>query len=206
MRSVRGMKTAKISYIVISVLFGALGISLLVMPQIIFPVLAEVFGALLIVFGAVKLIGYFSRDLFRLAFQHDLALGLLLIALGMITILKTDQLMVFISIVTGIYVLADGLLKIQTAFDARIFGIEGWWLILAAAVLAGFAGGVLIFRPYKGAEFLTMMLGICFLTEGILNLITVLTAVKIIGHQRPDRIDVTDMTEFHEQGEAGRRV
>lgn len=200
MRSVKIMKTAKISYVVMSLLFGVLGILLLIKPEIISPVLAGVFGALLILFGTVKLIGYFSKDLFRLAFQYDLALGLLLIALGMITILKTDQLMVFISIVTGVYVLVDGLLKVQTAFDARVFGIEQWWLILVAAVLTGVAGGLLVFRPYKGAEFLTVMLGLCFLTEGMLNLITVLTAVRIIRHQQPDSIDVIDVidvAEFH---------
>ena len=190
MRSVKIMKAAKVGYIIMSLLFGILGILLLIMPKAVLPVLAVVFGALLILFGVVKLIGYFSRDLFRLAFQYDLALGIFMIVLGIVTIVKTEQLMVFISIILGIYVLMDGLLKIQIALDSRIFGIGQWWLIMIAAIMAGIAGSFLIFRPFKSAELLVMLLGFCFLAEGILNLVTVLTAVKIIRHQRPDIIDI----------------
>lgn len=194
MRSVTIMKAAKIGYIVMALVFVVLGIMMLITPEVLLPILAGVFGVVFISFGVVKIIGYFSKDLFRLAFQYDLALGILLIVLGIITILKSDQVMVFISVMLGIYVLADGLLKIQIALDSRIFGIRQWWLILLAAILTGVMGGLLVFRPYEGAAFLTLLLGFCFLAEGILNLITVLTAVRIIRHQQPDQMTVV---EFH---------
>lgn len=192
MRSVKIMKMAKTGYIIMSLLFGVLGIWMLIRPKVLLPVFAGVFGGLFLLFGVVKLIGYFSKDLFRLAFQYDLVSGILLIVTGIIAIVKAEQFVLFTSIVLGIYVLADGLLKIQIALDSRIFGIEQWWLILAVAVLTGITGGFLIFYPCEGAEFLMMLLGICLLAEGILNLVTVLTAVRIIRHQQPDWIDVTD--------------
>lgn len=194
MRCVKIMKAAKIGYIVMSLVFVAFGILLILKPKELAPVVAGVFGVLLILFGAVKLVGYFSRDLFRLAFQYDLAFGVFLIVLGVITILRTDHVMVFMGVVLGVYVLADGLLKIQIALDARAFGIRKWWLILTAAILAGAAGSFLIFRPMESAGILVILLGICLLADGVLSLVTVLTAVKIIEHQQPDRIDVV---EFH---------
>lgn len=194
MRSVKIMKAAKIGYIVMSLLFCVFGLCLILMPGMMTPVIAVIFGILLILFGIVKLIGYFSRDLFRLAFQYDLALGLFLIVLGVVTILRTDHVMVFIGVVTGIYALVDGLLKIQISLDAKMFGLGLWWLILVSAILAGVTGCFLIFRPMESARILVILLGICFLAEGVLNLVTVLTAVKIIRHQLPDRIDVA---EFH---------
>ena len=45
-------------------------------------------GCMMIGFGAVKLMGYFSRDLYRLAFQFDLAYGILLIVLGLIVLVR----------------------------------------------------------------------------------------------------------------------
>lgn len=192
MRSVKSMKAAKIGYIIISLLFCGLGTMLIMIPDVIVPVLAGIFGTLLVLFGIVKIIGYFSKDLFRLAFQYDLALGLLLISLGMITIWRAENVMVFISVVLGVYVLADGLLKIQIALDSRVFGIKNWWLILAAAIVTGTIGCVLIIRPSKSAGVLVILLGCCLLAEGILNLITVLLAVRIIRHQQPDRIEVVD--------------
>lgn len=193
MRSVKSMKTAKIGYIISALLFCLLGISLIAFPDLLVPIIGGVFGALLILFGLVKIIGYFSKDLYRLAFQYDLALGLLLIALGIITFFKTENVMVFISIVLGIYVLADGLLKIQIALDSKAFGIRQWWVIFLAAVVTGIIGCILVVRPLKGTEILVILAGCCLLSEGILNLITVLLAVKIIRHQKADQIEIIDV-------------
>lgn len=41
-------------------------------------------GIALIAYGIIKVIGYFSNDLYCLAFQCDLACGLFLIVLGII--------------------------------------------------------------------------------------------------------------------------
>lgn len=192
MRSVKSMKMAKIGYIIMSLLLCMLGVALIVFPKLSASVIAVLFGTVLVLFGIVKLVGYFSRDLFRLAFQYDLAFGLLLMVLGMIIIVKRENLMVFISLILGIYILADGLLKIQIALDAKVFGIGQWWLILVAAILAGVTGSMLVFRPAAGGELLVILTGIGMLTEGILSLITVLTAVRIISHQKPDRIVEAD--------------
>ena len=140
--------------------------------------LCRIMGGILLLFGAVKIIGYCSRDLYRLAFQYDLAFGILLMALGIILVIRTDMLIHLVCILMGVCVLADALLKIQTAVDARVFGIRWWWLILTAAILAGIVGFILIFRPSKSTAMIMVLLGISLLAEGILNLITVLTAVQ----------------------------
>ena len=135
MRSVVPMKTAKIGYLVISVLFCVLGIVLIAAPGTSVVWLGRLLGIGMIVFGAIKLVGYFSRDLFRLAFQYDLAFGILLIALGIVTLARPGGAMSFLCIVFGIPVLADGLFKIQISLDAKRFGIEKWWVVLLLAAL-----------------------------------------------------------------------
>ncbi len=189
MRSVTPMRTAKIGYIAISAVLCALGIFLIAVPGFSASVLGIICGIILIVFGAVKLIGFFSKDLYRLAFQYDLAFGLLLIVLGIMMLLHPESLMNFICITMGISILADGLFKIQIAMDSKKFGIRRWWLILVFAVLAGIGGVLLILRPSESSLVLTVMIGISLLTEGILNLSTAITAVKIIKHQQPDNVE-----------------
>ena len=88
--------------------------------------------------------------------------------------------------------LADGLFKIQISVDSRRFGLRRWWLILALALLTGAAGLLLIFYPSESSVILTILLGISLLAEGILNIGTMLIAVKIIGHQQPDVIESED--------------
>lgn len=190
MRSTKIIRAAKTGYIAISAVLCALGILLMLKPDLSLSAIGVIAGVVLIAFGAVKLTGYFSRDLYRLAFQFDLALGILLIALGCVILFRPEHMMSFLCVVLGIAVLADGLFKVQTALDARRFGLRSWWLILSLAILAGVAGTALVLRPAEGARVLTMLLGVSLLAEGILNLSVALCAVKVVRHQRPDGIEI----------------
>lgn len=190
MRSVTPMRIAKIGYIVMSVMFCIAGALFIALPDISITMIGISMGIAMIVFGIVKLVGYFSRDLFRLAFQFDLELGILLLVLGLIVLIRPDDLMTFICIALGISILTDGLFKVQIALDSKRFGIKSWWVILALAVVAGTIGVFLIFRSAKSAQFLTVLLGMSILAEGILNLYTVISTVLIIKHQQPDVIEI----------------
>lgn len=189
MRSVAPMRAAKIGYIVMSVFFCIIGIWMIVYPQISMQVMAKVLGMGLLLFGCIRLIGYLSKDLFRLAFQYDLEFGILLILLGLIVLIKPGNVVNFIFIAIGIAVFTEGLFKVQIALDAKRFGIETWWLIFALAVVTALAGGVIMFRPAAGAQMMTVLLGISLLTEGILNFCVVLSTVKIVKHQQPDVVE-----------------
>ncbi len=199
-RSVAPMRIAKIGYIVMSVLFCLAGIFFIMRPDVSATAIGIAVGTVLIVFGLVKLIGYFSKDLYRLAFQYDLEFGILLLILGLIILLRPRNLMTFICVVLGISILLDGLFKIHIAMDSREFGIPSWWLILVIAVITGLMGAFLVFDAVKGAGILTVLLGISLLSEGILNLCTVIATVLIIKHQQPDEVEV----EYYEVDEKER--
>ena len=174
------LRAAKYGYIILSVLICILGVVLIAVPNFSLKLLCWIGGTLLILFGCVKIRGYLSKDLYRLAFQFDLAFGILLIALGLILMLRTEAMIHVICVLLGLFILADSLLKIQTAIDAKAFGIRQWWLILAVAIFTAVFGLLLLFRPYETQKAFMILLGIAFLGEGILNLTTVLTAVKIL--------------------------
>lgn len=193
-RSVTPMRIAKTGYIIISAVFCIAGILFIARPELSVKIIGRGLGIAMILFGCIRLVGYFSRDLFRLAFQYDLEFGILLIALGVIVFIRSPNVMNFIFIALGIAILADGLFKVQIAMDSKRFGIAAWWLILLLAVLTGFVGLLLVFRPVESAHVLTMLLGVSLLAEGILNLCVVVSTVKIVKHQRPDVIE----SEFRE--------
>ncbi len=189
MRSTAPMRIAKIGYIGISVLLTALGICLICVPDISVRAVGIVCGVTLIVFGVVKLVGYFSRDLFRLAFQYDLASGILTVLIGTALLIRPVRAMTLMCSLIGILVLADSLFKTQISIDARTFGVRQWWLILSSAILAGVFGFLLILRPDESVQVMTVLYGITLLWEGLLNICTMLITVKIIRHQRPDVIE-----------------
>lgn len=187
MRSVAPMRVAKIGYIAVSVALCFFGVLLIVKPEISLAAFGLFTGIVLIIFGIIKIVGYLSRDLYRLAFQYDLACGILVIALGIMVILEPNDVIETICIAVGITFLMDGLLKIQISIDAKTFGIRQWWLILSVALLTVVIGVLLVFRTSGSVRALMVLLGISLLADGIMNLTTVLSTVKIIHHQYPDR-------------------
>ena len=198
MRSVAPMKIAKIGYIVVSVLFCIAGILFIALPEISTKIVGIEIGIAAIVFGIVKLIGYFSKDLYRLAFQFDLEFGILMVVLGTIVLFHPKNVMAFIAVAFGIAILFDGLFKIRIALDSKRFGIKDWWLILSLAIIAGIIGVALVFDSAFGAGVLTILMGVSFLSEGILNLYTVIRTVLIVKNQVPDFVE-TDTIEFFEK-------
>lgn len=185
------MWVAKTGYIVMSLVFCIAGGALIVRPGMSASLIGRVLGAAMILFGAVKLVGYCSRDLYRLAFQYDLGFGLLLIALGALVLARPAQVLDFLFTALGVAVLTDGLYKVQIALDARRFGISTWWLTLILAIATVGVGLALVFRPWDSVRLLTILLGAALLAEGILNLCVAVSTVKIVSHQRPDVIEVT---------------
>lgn len=196
MRSTAPMRTAKIGYIAVSALMVLLGLALIIFPEISVSVLETVCGILFIVFGVIKLVGFFSKDLYRLAFQYDLVFGILMIVLGITMLVHPGSLANFICIALGVSILIDGLFRVQTSVEAKRFGIRTWWLIAVCGILAAVGALVLMFRPVESAPVLMVLVGISLVLEGILNLITVIVAVRIIKNQQPDVIYVeTDESE-----------
>ena len=81
--------------------------------------------------------------------------------------------------------MADALLKIQISIDSKAFGIRMWWLILAVAIITGIIGFLLVLRPTESTEIVMLLLGMTLITEGVLNLVTILISVRIIHKQKP---------------------
>ncbi len=189
MRSVAPMRIAKIGYLAMSSLLCLTGILLILFPDISIKLAGIFAGIVMCVFGTIKLVGFFSKDLFRLAFENDLASGILMLALGVSLFLHTERTLSFLCIVIGILILTDGMFRIEIAMDAKPFGISLWWLILIFAIVTGAFGCLLIFKPGESMEAMATILGASLICDSILNFITMLTTVKIIHRQYPNNIE-----------------
>lgn len=176
----RFVQIAKIGYIAISVLFCIGGLLLLFCKDVPGALLTMITGVLLVVCGAVKLFGYFSKDLYRLAFQFDLAMGVFVVLAGAFLILQGKNILTYYLPLTGVLVLFDSLLKLQTAVDAKKFGLHKWWLIGLLALVTSFVGATIIFLPITEESRIIICSGIVFLLDGALNLAVAICAVKIM--------------------------
>lgn len=182
-----GMKQLKIvknMYIVMDVCLIIVGMLILFSPIRAINVLCKIFGFVLVMLGAVKIVGYFTKDIFQLAFQFDFALGIISAILGAVLIFRTSYMVEILSVCVGIFILIDGALKLQTAVDAKKFGIENWWLILVIALLVSIVGIILMVIPFAAQTMAAWIIGINLVLDGVLNICVVLSTVKTIRRKR----------------------
>ena len=189
-RSVTSIRVAKYGYILMSVMFCIAGIFMMIKPDISAQAIGLFAGLSMIVFGVIKLIGYFSKDLFRLAFQYDLQFGILLVILGVITLFNPGDVMSFVSITGGVCVIINCLFKIGISLEAKKFGIREWWITALFSCAAGIMGILLVGRPAEAMNIMVTINGMAFLIEGILNISVALSLVKIVKNQRSDLADM----------------
>lgn len=180
MDSLKTLKIARNGYIIISCVFCILGGFLITNPGCSAEVLCTLMGTIFIINGVIKIIGYFSKDFYCLAFQFDLAFGILMITMGILMLVRTERMLHLIFVIFGLMILTDGLFKIQMSLDARRFGLNLWWRILVAAVLTGIFGVVLLADPGEGEKVTMILMGIGLLTEGLMNLYVAVYTIKII--------------------------
>ncbi len=178
---------AKAGYAALSCILCGMGFWTALQPTFPAAFLGIAAGCMMMAFGAVKMLGYFSRDLYQLAFQHDLAFGMLLLALGALTLALLRRDLTVLCLVIGIAILADGLFKIQTAMDARRFGLPAWGILFALAALAGGFGALLAFRFSADAQTLTVLMGTALMLEGMLGLCVALCTLKVTRPPRARR-------------------
>lgn len=182
-------KLAKAGYLTISVIFYILGAAYIVLPEVPPLTLCVISGVILIAYGVIKIIGYFSKDLYCLAFQYDLACGLFLIVFGIIALVRSQQIIPHLSVGLGTLILLDGLLSIQMSRDAKQFGLETWYVILAAAIVTGVFGSVVIISPFHTTLGQHIAAGCALLAQGFKSCCVVHYTVKSIKHRMPKPAD-----------------
>ena len=173
------VKKAKITHIIASSSLLVLGIVLLCLFPIPLTALRFSVGGVFLLVGASKLFGYFSNDLYKLAFQFDLALGVLSLIVGVVFMLRRTSDYSDFAMVIGIYAIVDALLKLQTAFDAKRFGMSKWLMLLIAAVVVGGAGVLTLMNVIRYPEVQARLMPADFILVGALNIMVTAYTVRV---------------------------
>ena len=174
------LSRVKNAYSVVTAGLIAIGVILMIWPQLGLNTMCKVYGIFLIVYGIAKFSGYFAKDLFQLAFQFDLALGLVSVVLGIIITARPAYIIQILSTAIGIFMLVDAAFKIQTTLEAKRFGKEKWWLILIISLMVAIVGILLLLAPFETMSIIVRLIGLNLCLDGILNLFVVRNTVETI--------------------------
>ena len=170
-------KKLKWNLILMSILYLALGIFLLMVPGTALNIVCYALGGVVLACAAVQLIRYFAVE--RGVFQSQLTLisGLVCLGLGAFLIIRSDLVVRILPIVFGLFVIFDSLGRIQNALELRRCEYSSWKGFLLLAVLSIVLGIVMILDPFGTMETLVMAIGVILIIEGALNLLSALYTV-----------------------------
>ena len=162
------LSVARNGYNAVSVGFCLAALWLLLFPDLPASVVCVFSGAALIAYGIIKIVGYFSEDLFCLAFRYDLAFGLFLAAMGVLVLIKRAAAAAYLAPGFGWITLLDCFFKIQMSQEAKKFGLERWGVITLLAAITGAAGILLILGLFQQPH-LHIVAALALFAEGIMN-------------------------------------
>ena len=128
-------KRIKWSYVVLSVMFLLLGIYLVVNPETSLIMICRILGAAMAVFGVMKIVLYFIREVEGVAIRFDFAVGLFCIILGVLMLWRAPALTDILSVMIGLLVLVDSVFKLQVAVDSRRMGAHSWWVMMGVSLI-----------------------------------------------------------------------
>ena len=171
------VKEAKITHLVVSALLFLSGIFLICWPEAGAVIIRWLVGANLILCGIARVLGYFANDLYRLAFQYDFAVGGLSVIMGVLFLICPAEVLKTLLYVLGVYVILDGLLKLQTAFDAKAFGMKKWVSLFVCAIVVVVSGVVVMIGSTAWNH--TVLVGVALALDGSENFFNTMATVRI---------------------------
>ncbi len=170
------VRSAKSIHLAASCIMLISGILLCVVEDFDSNVVQWITAGCCILLGVADIFGYYSNDLFRLAFQFAFAFGSYSVLVGVLLLLIPDRLIGFLPYTVACYVILDGLQKVQIALEGRKFGLGKWVLILATSIAVVLFGYLSVFLSHDGSH---LWMGIAVALNGAENFWTTMYTVRL---------------------------
>lgn len=178
-------KKFKTAFIILSVIFIIAGLFLILNPQISEKVMGIIVGAIFIVYGLTKLIGFIFNIGIKSESFFTFISALLNVGVGMFVIYNHGKVLSITAVIIGIIVCFESIMRIMTSFEVKQTGYEKWHYSLISGIISLAVSAVIILNPFKSALAVYVILGIALLVNGIFRLWNVFTVSKIIEILEP---------------------
>lgn len=193
------MKDMKHNYFISTIITIAIGLVLVIWPDLSGRLLCYTLGAAIILMGIVQLIVFWRGERIGIVSKFTMFMSIILILLGIWVCTSPQTVLSLIPIVIGIVMVMHGIMDIQYTLDIKNTGAQRWWIALLAAVLTLIGGMVLIFNAYLAFQMTFVLIGVVLLFDGFSDL-----ALILIAAYRQKQSDKR-IRDFHPGGRGGNK-
>ena len=185
------LKKIKTNVIASALLCIALGIVLVVWPDMSVQIACMAIGAVLILNGISRLINFiFKRD-GSLFSQMNLIMGIIITVIGVWIILQPAKVIAMIPILVGIIIIIHGVNNLQQAVSLCQSRYDKWWIALILGLLTVAFGILLICNPFEAVETLVMFIGLFLIYDGVSD-IWIVSRVSRMGREIKQAVEAID--------------
>jgi uncharacterized membrane protein HdeD (DUF308 family) len=166
--------------LVVGIITLILGLIVSFHPSTSLNVIAVLIGLLLIISGLFHLVRMFSS-----AESHRVWLGisgLLLITLGVVLVRHLHLTVAIIGLIVGISWIVQGLSALAVSLGGEVREGRGWWIFFGSVLLI--AGIVVTATPTNSVTVLAVLVGIWFIIEGLLEIISAFMIRRMIHKEQ----------------------
>lgn len=174
-----------------SVLLFLFGLILAVNAEGFIKSITVAIGVILLLIGVFPVIDYFRYRKDGLGASVGLISGIFSIVCGLMLLINEDLLMILIPVFIGVWMIINGINKIQVSFEIKDLGEKSWVITFIYSVLIMVLGGYFIVNPISGATTVTSFIGIILCIYAVLDIIDcVIIKVKVKSFKKElDKIE-----------------
>lgn len=174
-----------------SVLLFLFGLILAVNAEGFIKSITVAIGVVLLLIGVFPVIDYFRYRKDGLGASIGLISGIFSIVCGLMLLINEDLLMILIPVFIGVWMIINGINKIQVSFEIKDLGEKSWIITFIYSILIIVLGGYFIVNPISGATTVTSFIGIILCIYAVLDIIDcVIIKVKVKSFKKElDKIE-----------------
>ena len=166
--------------IISSVLLFLFGLVLAVNAEGFIKSITVAIGVILLLIGVFPVIDYFRYRKEGLGASVGLISGIFSIVCGLMLLINEDLLMILIPVFIGVWMIINGINKIQVSFEIKDLGEKSWIITFIYSILIIVLGGYFIVNPISGATTVTSFIGIILCIYAVLDIIDcIIIKVKV---------------------------
>lgn len=191
------MKNFRKTFSISSVAFIVVGLALLSWPEASLRVVCGLFGLVILLKGVGSIYSFLKAEVRGFFSYFGWLFGAAAVALGIFLLIRPQTVVSILPILVGLFVIMDGVMRVQTAFELRAAGYDRWWSMLILALISAALGVVMLVNPFGTVELLVMAIGVILMVEGALNLVGYIwAAIQLKGLEKAARDMADQMQEM----------
>ena len=177
--------------IISSLLLFLFGLVLAVNAEGFIKSITVAIGVVLLLIGVFPVIDYFRYRKDGLGASIGLISGIFSIVCGLMLLINEDLLMILIPVFIGVWMIINGINKIQVSFEIKDLGEKSWIITFIYSILIIVLGGYFIVNPISGATTVTSFIGIILCIYAVLDIIDcIIIEVKVKNFKKDlDKIE-----------------